>query len=72
MADNAGGSEPCVKGTCQVCNLVKTTNTLQQKRFHSHYVQDCHKDIDDWEVTLFEKCEAHNQLKENEMSWQHK
>ena len=33
------------------------------KRFHSHYIQGCHKAIDDWEVTLFEKCETHKQLK---------
>ena len=28
-------------------------------------------DIDDWEVTLFEKCQTHKQLKEKEMFWQH-
>ena len=127
--DNAGGSEPCGKGTCQVCDRIITTNTfttkaceevfkiqidpltekvlyllrckiyddtpyenppsvnnykskhrsfrkgkhnVPQKRFHSHYVQDCHKGIDDWEVTLFEKCETHKQLNERETFWQHK
>ena len=28
--------------------------------------QDCHRGIDDWEVTLFEKCETHKQAKERE------
>ena len=44
----------------------KGKQNVPQKRFHSHYVQDCHKGIDDWEVTLFEKCETHKQLKERE------
>ena len=35
----------------------------KQKRFHSHYIQDCYRTVDDWEVTLFEKCETHKQLK---------
>ena len=113
--DNAGSSEPCGKGTHQVCDHIVTTNTfitkvfkvqkgplnynsekvlyllrskicddtpyvgkaktkfrlrfnnfksehrsfrkgkqnVPQKRFHSHYVQECCKGIDDWEVTLF-------------------
>ena len=42
------------------------------KRFYSHYIQDCHRGIDDWEVPLFEKCETHNQLKKRETFWQHK
>ena len=136
--DNAGGSEPCGKGTCHVCDHIITTNTfatkpceevfkiqsgslscnsekvlyllrckifddtpyvrkpktkfrlrfnnykskhrsfqkgkqnLLQKRFHSHYIQDCYRGIDDWEVTLFEKCESHKQLKESETFLQHK
>ena len=136
--DNAGGSKPCGRGTCQVCDHIITTNTFTTKtygevfkfqsgplncnsekvlyllrceicdntpyvgktktkfclqfnnykskhwsfqkgkqnvplkRFHSHYVQDCHKGIDDWEVTLFEKCETHKQLKERDTFWQHK
>ena len=135
---NAGGSEPCGKGTCQVCDHIITTNTfttkscgevlkfqsgslncnsekvfyllrckiyddtphvgkaktkfcvrfnnynskhlsyrkgkqnVPQERFHSHYIQDCHRGIDDWEVTLFERCEMHKQLKERETFWQHK
>ena len=50
----------------------KGKQNVPQKRFHSHYVQDCHKGIDDWEVTLFENCETHKQLKERETLWQHK
>ena len=50
----------------------KGKQTVLQRRFHSHYVQDCHRGTDDWEVTLFEKCETHNQLKEGETFWQHK
>ena len=54
-------------------NLFEKDNRMyQQKRFHSHYIQDCHRGIDDWEVTLFEKCETHKQLKERETFWQHK
>ena len=41
----------------------KGKQNVPQKRFHSHYVQDCHRGIDDWEVTLFEKCETRNNLK---------
>ena len=33
----------------------KGKQNVPQKRFHSHYIQDCHRGIDDWEVTLFEK-----------------
>ena len=133
--DNAGGSEPCGKGTCQVCDHIITTTrkargevfkiqsgplncnsekflyllrckicddtpyvgkaktkfhlrlnnykskqrsfrkgkqNVPQKCSHSHYIQDCHRSIDYWEVTLFEKCETHKQLKERETFWQHK
>ena len=34
----------------------KGKKNVPQKRFHSHYAQDCHRGIDDWEVTLLEKC----------------
>ena len=44
----------------------KGKENVPQKRFHSHYSQDCHRDFDDWEVTLFERCETHKQLKERE------
>ena len=29
--DNAGGSEPCGKGTCQVCDHIITSNTFTTK-----------------------------------------
>ena len=44
----------------------KEKQNVTQKHFHSHYVQDCHKSIDDWEITLFEECETHEKLKERE------
>ena len=31
--DNAGGFEPCEKGTCQVCDHIITTNTFRPKAF---------------------------------------
>ena len=127
--DTAGGSEPCGNGTCQVCDLIITTNTfttkicgelfqiqsgplfcnsemvlyllrckicddtpyvgkgktkfrlrfnnykskhrslrkrkqnIPRKRFHSHYIQDCHRAIDDWEVTLLRSVKRTNNLK---------
>ena len=36
---------------------------VPQKRFHLHYNQDCYRGIDEWKVTLFEKCETHKQRK---------
>ena len=50
----------------------KGKQNAPQKRFHSHYIQNCRRDIGDWEVTLFEKCEARKQLKKTETFWQHK
>ena len=50
----------------------KGKQNLPQKRFHWHYIQDCHRVIDDWEVTLFQTCETHKELKERETFWQHK
>ena len=50
----------------------KVKQTVPQKRFHSHYIQDYHRGIDDLEVTLFEKSETHKQLKEREMFWLHR
>ena len=50
----------------------KGKQNVPRKRFHSPYVQDCHKLIDDWEVTLFEMCETHRQLKKREAFWQDK
>ena len=40
-----------------------------QNSFHLHYVQDCHKGINYWEFTLFEKCETYKFLKEQETFW---
>ena len=40
----------------------KGKQNVPQKRFYSHYIQGCHRVIDDWEVTLFEKCETNKQL----------
>ena len=51
---------------------IKLNTDLFEKENKMYYVQDCHKDIDDSEVTLFEKCETHKQLKERETFWQHK
>ena len=45
---------------------------IPQKLFHDHYCLDGHLEIDDWEFTLFEQCEAHKQLKERETFWQHR
>ena len=44
----------------------KGKQNVPEKRFPSHYIQNCHRGIDDLEVTLFEKCETHKQLKERE------
>ena len=49
----------------------KGKQNVPQKHYHSHYIQDCHRGIDDWEVILFEKCEI-ERLQEREMFWQHK
>ena len=35
-------------------------------------IQNYYKGIDDWKVTLFEKCETLKQLRERETFWQHK
>ena len=45
---------------------------MYRKSVFIHTVQDSHRGIDDWEVTLLEKCETHKQLKERETFWQHK
>ena len=50
----------------------KRKQNVPEKRFHSHYIQDCHRGIDDWEVTLFENCERQKQLKESETFLQQK
>ena len=58
------------KRKCQ--SFRKGKQNVPQKCFHSQYVQDCLKGIDDWEFTLFEKCETRKQLEEREPFWQHK
>ena len=50
----------------------KGKQNVPQKQSHSHYIPDCHRGIDDWEVTLFEKCERHKQLRERGTFWLHK
>ena len=45
---------------------------VSQQRFHEHYGQHCHNGIDDWQFTLIEQCETHEQLKERETFWQHR
>ena len=73
--DSARGSRPGGKGTCQLTLLQqkyvgmyckskhrsfrKGKQNVQQKRFHSHYVEECYVGIDDSEITLFGKCEIH-------------
>ena len=42
-----------------------------QKLFHNHYCLDGHLGIDDWDFTLFQRCETQKQLKETETFWQH-
>ena len=44
----------------------KGNKNVPPKRFHSHYIQDCHIGIYDWEVTLFEECETCKQPEERE------
>ena len=39
---------------------------LSQQRFHEHYGQHSHIDIDDSVFILIEQCETHEQLKERE------
>ena len=50
----------------------KGKQNILKRCFHSHYIQDCHRCIDDRKVTLSEKFETHKKLKEGESFWQHK
>ena len=61
-----------IKANTDHQSFQKGKQNAPQKRFHLQYVQDCHKGIDDWDVTLLENCETHKQLKERETFWQHK
>ena len=45
---------------------------VSQQRFHEHYGQHSHNEIDDCKFTLIEQCETNKQLKERETFWQHK
>ena len=44
---------------------------ILQRLFHDHYCLDGHLGIDDWDFTLFKKCETYNKLKERGTFWQH-
>ena len=136
--EKTGGSEPCGKKSCQVCDSISTTNSftteacgeefkiqdgplncdsdkvlyllkckvcndapyvgksytkfrlrfnnykskhrafrkgnqkVPQKRFHSHFMQTNHEGINDWEFTLIEQCQTHEELKRRETYWQHR
>ena len=50
----------------------KKTRKVSQQRFHEHYRQHSHNGIGDWQLTLIEQCETHEQLKDRETFWQHK
>ena len=41
-------------------------NRKVSQRFHQHYGQHSHNEIDDWLFTLIEQCETYEQLKERE------
>ena len=43
---------------------------VSQQRFHEHYGQHSHNEIDDCKFILIEQCEIHKQLRET--FWQHK
>ena len=45
---------------------------VSQQRFYEHYGQHSHNEIDDWQFTLIEKYETHEQLKERETFWPHR
>ena len=45
---------------------------VSQQLFHEHYGQHSHNGIDNWQFTLIEQCETHEQLKEMEKFWQHR
>ena len=41
------------------------------QRFHDHHGQHSHNRIDNWQFTLIEQCETHEQLEERKKFWQH-
>ena len=62
-----------MKGTARHWTLkLKRKRKVSQQRFHEHYGQYSHNGIDDWQFTLIEQCETHEQLKEMETFWQHR
>ena len=51
---------------------IEKTRKVSQQRFHEHYGHYSHNGIDDWQFTLIEQCETHEQLKERQTFWQHR
>ena len=51
---------------------LKKKRKVSQQRLHEHYGQYSHNGIDDWQFTLIEKCQMHEELKERETFWQHR
>ena len=45
---------------------------VSQQRFYEDYDQNSLNGFDDWQFTLTEQCETHQQLKEKETFWQHR
>ena len=43
---------------------------VSQLRFHEHYEQHSHKGIDDWQFTVINIWETHEQLKKRKTFWQ--
>ena len=54
---NAGGSEPCEKGTCQVCDHLITTNTFTTKAFEEVFkIQSGPLNCNSEKVLYFLRC----------------
>ena len=53
-------------------DLFEKENRTYHRSVFIHTIFKIARGIDDWEVTLVEKCETHKQLKERETLWQHK
>ena len=47
----------------------RQTRKVSQQHLHEHFGQHSHNEIDDWQFTLMEQCETHEQLKEREIFW---
>ena len=50
----------------------KGNRKVPQKLFHTHYCFDGHSGVQDWDLVVFESCEAHAKLKERGTFWQHR